>query len=203
MLRLIPLVALLVMPTIARSQISQPPSNPRRATGVGSTRAFLSGEGFGNSNALAQASFRMGVEDRLCVDLGIKRGPGALATSFFTFSREVTDDGQNRSIPLKVDYDKKATVKTDKFIFRSGCVTNGASVESSERSQIRVRVRQPGRGADLFFVKFPSERFAYTLNLFSLSNGALRSELVETLHQISDEPATVGQSDSAKMSGQG
>jgi hypothetical protein len=154
----------------------------------GETRDFFKNEGHGDVIPLAQATFRHPGEDTLCVDLGLKRGPGALSATFLTFTRITTIEGRNAEDRFSVPYDKQSRVKNKEFMIETGCTTSPPRNEHAEEDRLQVRIRRPGRVPNIFYINYPVSGAAYAMNIFSHTNGTLSSRNEEVMSEDAAEP---------------
>jgi hypothetical protein len=169
------LSAVLVLPSLAASQSSLGEVSSSRQAGM---RDFLHMQGDGASAAAARIELAYGEDGRLCIDLGIKRGPGAISKTFFSFARITTVAGVSDEELLKVEFPKKATETEKTFHVYSACLDSERYREDAEKDLVRVLVRQPKKKPQKFFVDYPEEDLAWALNLISTSAGMLNSQAV-------------------------
>ncbi|MEE8368370.1 MAG: hypothetical protein V3S30_08625 [Thermoanaerobaculia bacterium] len=177
MKRLMILATLWVVPAVVLGQDSQGPLQSM-AMKVGETRRFLQDQGHGDVLPLAQATFRRVGAETLCVDLGLKRGPGALSDTFLTFTRITTIEGKHVADHFNVTYDKKSRIKEKDFIVQSGCTSIPMRNPHAEQDRVQVRVRRPGRKPEVFYINYPGPGARFAMNIFSHSNGTLSAQNV-------------------------
>ena len=180
MRRLMALAALCMVPSVTSGQVGQVPASPpgplpSMSPAVRATRDFLKAEGQGDVLPLAQATFRQEGAEQLCVDLGLKRGPGALSSTFLTFARITTAEGKNIEERFKVPYDKQSQFKNKDFIIETGCTQSASRYQHVEDDRLQVRIRRPGRKATVFYINYPVAGAAYAMNIFGHSNGTVSS----------------------------
>jgi hypothetical protein len=101
-------------------------------------------------------------EEQLCVRVGIRPAPRALAVGNFGFVRYLDVDGTSKSIALRLKFPRKPeAVEEGEVPAWRACAETQGRLTGAERDEIQVTVREASRGAvrptERYFLPFPTD----------------------------------------------